>query len=119
MKPFDDGDEADALAHAAELALAGEPREEIERELPPPGPRAPVIDQQALARSIAGGIAKAFAGERERDLERIGDLERKLQDALERLLVIERGLIAKALQTAEPVIDLPPLPRSSAAARGH
>src|SRR5215204_4530252 len=72
MKPFDDGDEADALAHAAELALAGEPREEIERELPPPGPRAPVIDQQALARSIAGGIAKAFAGERERDLERIG-----------------------------------------------
>jgi len=33
--------------------------------------------------------------------------------------VIERGLIAKALQTAEPVIDLPPLPRSSAAARGH
>jgi len=113
MKPFDDGDEADALAHAAELALAGEPREEIERELPPPGPRAPVIDQQGLARSIAGGIAKAFAGERERDLER------KLQDALERLLVIERGLIAKALQTAEPVIDLPPLPRSSAAARGH
>jgi|SoiMethySBSTD1v2_1073268.scaffolds.fasta_scaffold4232965_1 hypothetical protein len=50
---------------------------------------------------------------------RIAKLEREKADLQTRLQQLERGLIQRALSMPPEVIDLPPLPRSSAAPRGH
>jgi hypothetical protein len=98
---------------------AHRPRHKLltQRQMRPQLPRARPLGKTDGTRERALGDSDDLAITRA--AARIAKLEREKADLQTRLQQLERGLIQRALSMPPEVIDLPPLPRSSAAPRGH